>query len=254
MAQLPKTEVDDLNDPGFLNDMAFGLLKLVNANYGGFAIASAESFSPPPVLDPVDRVALILRECLPTPHHDTPLADILAFKREHEAQLRAFHEAVDDLYYGLSARPVDALLPRFKDRMDRHVEQTVRAYETRHIKSYMGVLKIGLKLAPGVIGETIGLLMGVPVVGGLLGGSIGLVAEKTRLPADGNSVPKDFEYIFSGLAAGHTRAFPTEPPMVLDVRGPNLTNCVVGTYYPAVVTPPTRADLSGAHVSSSVHL
>jgi hypothetical protein len=243
--------VEDLNDLNFLDDMATNLLAKLNQTVGGFALASREGFSASTTLSPADRLLLILEDCLPVPHHETPLEELLSFKKEHEAKLRAFHEAIDDLYYGFGTRPPDSLLPRLKDKLDAHVEQILKAYSQRGIRSYLGILKVGLKLASPAAGETIGLLAGVPIVGAILGGAISLCADKAILAIGGNAVPKDMEYIVSGLEAGHRRAFPKEQPMITDVVGPNLTNSILGTIYPPKVRPPDKGDFSGMRVRYS---
>ncbi len=252
--QLPEFNIPDINSTEFLDGIATQCLGILNHNVGGFSLASRPDFSAQTALQPTDRVVLLLEECLPTPHHETPLEEIIAFKRDHAPQLRAFHEAVDDLYYGFGARPLDRLLPRFKDRLDTHVETISRAYELRHIKSYMGILKIGLKLAPGAIGEMVGLAAGLPIVGGVLGGAIGLLVDRTKLPTDGHAIPKDFEYILSGLSAGHARAYPAEKPMNANFIGPTLLRSVVSTGYSPTIVDPVQGDFSGSRVEDSIHL
>lgn len=249
----PMSRVEQVDD-AFLDGMALFCLDNLQRQPGGggFALASRDGFLPTTRLSPADRILLSLEDCLPCPHHDTPLEEILAFKAGHQAQLRAFHEAIDDLYFGFGARPIESLLPRLKDKLDAHVEAILKAYEYRQIKSYMGVLRIALKLAPGALGEAIGQLAGVPFVGGLVGGAIGLVADKSKLPSEGNAVPRDFEYVWSGLAAGHAKAFPHEAPVELDTCGFNMTRSVSTSSYPRAVSPPSRGDFSGLIMANNI--
>lgn len=250
-----QANIQGIND-AMLDDMALFCLDQLQQQVGGFALASRPGFSPQAALQPTDRILLSLEDCLPCPHHATPLEELLAFKAEHEAQLRAFHEAVDDLYYGLgggAGRPIESLLPRFRDKLDAHVESVLKAYELRQIKSYVGRLRIALKVAPGAIGEIIGHIAGVgPLVGNVVGGLIGVLADKSKLPGEGNAVPPDFEYIWSGLAAGHAKAFPHEVPMELDVVGLNMTNSTTTSFYPSSITPPVRGNLSGLHMRNNI--
>lgn len=249
----PVMEIDDINSNAFLDGMAGQALAMLNDGLGGFALASREGFSGVAGLEAVDRIVLLLENCLPAPHYETPLEELLAFKVEHEGLLRSFHEAVEDLYYGIGNRPLDTLLPRLKDKLDAHVEQVLLAYESRGLRSYMGMLKIALKLAPPMIGELIGLAAGVPMVGGIAGGVIGLATDRVKLPTDGNAVPKDFEYVLSGLEAGHRTAFPHEPVMAVNFVGPNVTQCRFPGLYPDTPTPPSNGNFSGVNVSHSVY-
>lgn len=222
---LGRVQVDDIGAPDLYRGMAREILAQLNSGGGGYALAPTPHG--PPDVGGQDHLVLTMSKCVPVPHPKTSLATLLDFRASHAAELALLHDAMEDLYYGLGSRPVDQLLPKFQTRLDEHVRQVLAAHERRQIRSYLATLSVGLKVAPAVVGELIGLAAGVPLLGTAIGGVIGLGIDKTLLPLTSNTVPKDFKYILSGLAAGHLAAFPTEEGFGIDIRLDGVRHSIV---------------------------
>ncbi len=126
--------------------------------YRDLAFLTGEKENQIPVL------SLSLEQILPTPREDVTLAQVLAFKRSRELELRQFREIIDDFQVELkqvtSNGELQHLIVQFSERIKNQVELLDRLLKDVNIATIHDTLETFLSIAqPALLSQ---LLIGIP--------------------------------------------------------------------------------------------
>ena len=131
-----------------------------------------------PIVDPAlhDRSLLVrLIECIPVPHGEVPLAEILEFKGKRKDELQNLRHHIERIYQSILAAPDRAMAEATElNALDRAIAAHVRSIKEASFKKALGSLEASLDL-PTVGGAAmagaLAFQAGMPITSALISGA-----------------------------------------------------------------------------------
>jgi hypothetical protein len=192
-------------------------------------------------------LALTMEECLPCPHPDVPVAEILSFREEFRAELQAFRGAIDDLYFAIARGSEEEARYVLQRQLLESVRDAQAASANAGPKAFMVGLKVLLNI--GTAGAAAWFMQRYGEFASAAAGSaVSLAMEHSPLKISANKDPRDFAYVTRGLRRGLLRARPDllNPPF--DIENWRLAHSTLRS-----IDPNERVRLSRIRGGASEH-
>ena len=210
---------------------------------GHWALAGPPEVEPLFEGDALTSLVMTLRRTLPCPRPDRPLDELLAFKQAHIEELRRFRHGISklSLMFRSGSDPIKSLTVAHTE-IESIVDDVRRAFEGDKIPFFTPDLSISWAIpsvAVAALAEIISQELGLPPgLGEVVASGITFNVGRSRLAHEGNSAPRDFSYLLSGMNESLLEAFPQRGPLIFDIENVVVRNNIVRCFYPPELRSP----------------
>lgn len=235
-------------DSEFIGNIADNVYTQMNENESGtWAIAPTQDIASVWEDGEINTLVAILRQCLPCPHPEVSLVDILSFRNENDDKLNRLFSHISRLLLsireGLSADDIRYIIT---NDLTSSIDDVSSAYDRSKIRFFNVDLEVSLALPSSLVASCTAALATIihnPVVLTLAGWGLGQLAfnlTANKLGRHGNQYPAEFQYVLSGLRRGILASDPNDPEYANDLDNVTLENNAVTGFYPERLTQPLR--------------